>query len=414
VRRIAGLVLHNLKLVAADRAALVWLLVMPVAFTFFMGIAFRGGGDNDASPEDITYLVTVLNLDSGPRGAELVDAIEADGAIGVIREAPEGDDSDIERIRSLVADGERSSALIVPPGFSDSLTSGHTATLEFVRNPERLNPHKTREAVDRIVSRMNVSEMAGALAVDARTEVRGEPSPELRKALAESARAHADRSWDPAPMTVTAETLGREGRSDDVPASGFAHSSPAMALMFILLNGLMMSTMLVEERRERTLRRLFTTPVRRSEIIVANLLFRVLVGAGQLVFLIALGRFVFGVDWGDTPAGLALVGATYVAAVAGLSVLIGSWARNSRQAESLSLLLALSMCALGGLWWPLEITPRAYQIIGHIVPTGWAMDALHDIVGRGYGFAAVSTDAAVLAGFAALFTIAAALSFRPE
>ncbi len=413
VRRIAGLIVNNLKLVAADRTALVWLLVMPVAFTFFIGIAFRGGGGDEVSPEEMTYYVTVLNLDRGEQGRDLIEAIEAEQGVDVMLEEPSDEEDDAERVRQLVADGERSSALIIPPAFSDSLAAGRPAALEFVRNPERLNPYKTREAVDRAVSRLNVSVMAGELAVDARTALRGEPSPELSRALADSAAAFAARSWDPAPVTVRAETLGRAAGAD-VPAMGFSHASPAMALMFILLNGLMLSTALVEERRERTLRRLFTTPARRGEIIVANLLWRFLIGVGQLVFLIVLGIVVFGVDWGATPLGLAAVGITYTAAVASLSVLIGTWARNSRQAESLSLVLALSMCALGGLWWPLEITPRAYQFVGHMVPTGWAMDAMHDIVSRGHGLAAVATDAAVLAGFAAAFTLAAVLSFRPE
>jgi ABC-2 type transport system permease protein len=412
VRRIAAIVVHNLKLVAADRMALVWLLAMPVAFTFFIGIAIRGGGGGDVSPEDLTYYLTVMDLDTGPRGAELVDAIEADGRIALTREERLGE-NDAQRVRDLVADGERSSALIVPKGFSDSLATGAQASLEFVRNPERLNPHKTREAVDIVVSRLNVSESAERLAVEARTEIRGEPSPALAASLTDSARAFAARSWDPAPVTVAVETLGRNTDRESI-VTGFAHSSPAMALMFILLNGLMMSSMLVDERRERTLRRLFTTPAGRGEIIIANLAWRFLVGLSQLAFLVLLGSLLFGVDWGESPIGLLVIGATYTAAVAALSVLIGSVTRNSRQAESLSLLLALSMCALGGLWWPLEITPRAYQIVGHAVPTGWAMDALHDIVSRGYGLTGVSTAALALAGFAAAFTVAAVLTFRPE
>ena len=187
-----------------------------------------------------------------------------------------------------------------------------------------------------------------------------------------------------------------------------------MALMYVLLNGLMASVFLVTERRERTLMRLFTAPVRRSAIIVANLGWRFIVGMMQIWFLIGFGALVFRVDWGDSPAGLLAVTVTYVAAVAGLSVLIGSVSRTSRQAESLSLVLALTMCALGGLWWPLEITPRAYQRVGHMIPTGWAMDAMHNLISRGYTLVGVAPQALVLAGFAAAFTVAAVLTFRHE
>jgi ABC-2 type transport system permease protein len=194
----------------------------------------------------------------------------------------------------------------------------------------------------------------------------------------------------------------------------FQHSSPAMALMFVLLNGLILSSMLVTERREKTLARLLTAPVRRSEIVIANLAWRFVVGTLQLWFLIGFGALVFGVDWGDSMLALALVGAAYVTAVAGLSVLIGSLSRSSRLAETLSVALSLTMCALGGLWWPLEITPQAYQTVGHLIPTGWAMDAMHNLMSRGYTLSGVMPQVLVLLGFAVVFSAAAVAAFRYE
>jgi ABC-2 type transport system permease protein len=135
---------------------------------------------------------------------------------------------------------------------------------------------------------------------------------------------------------------------------------------------------------------------------------------GQMWLLILLGALVFGVDWGDTVLGLVLLSAVYVAAVSALSVLIGSTSRTSRQAESLSLVLALVMCALGGLWWPLEITPKAYQAVGHAVPTGWAMDAMHNLISRGYSLSGVAPQILVLLAFAVGFSVVAVATFRHE
>jgi ABC-2 type transport system permease protein len=176
----------------------------------------------------------------------------------------------------------------------------------------------------------------------------------------------------------------------------------------------MLSSMLVDERREKTLARLLSAPVRRSEIVVANLAWRFAVGTLQLWFLIGFGALVFGVDWGDSPLALVLVGAAYVTAVAGLSVLIGSLSKSSRLAETLSLALSLTMCALGGLWWPLEVTPKAYQTVGHLVPTGWAMDAMHNLTSRGYSLAGIAPQILMLLLFAAVFSAAAVAAFRYE
>ena len=36
--------------------------------------------------------------------------------------------------------------------------------------------------------------------------------------------------------------------------------------------------------------------------------------------------------------------------------------------------------ALGGLFWPIEVTPGWMRAIQKIVPTGWTMDALHNLI----------------------------------
>ncbi len=408
MKRVFYVTLLNVRLIASDRAALAWLLAMPVVFTFVVGIALSGGRSTASGP--VKYALTVANLDSGPRGAELLQRIEEAGEIDLL--PVEGPDAGVEAKR-LVDDGDRSSALIIPHDFTDKLEQDGQAVLTFHRNPERMNPLVTKQALERAVARMNVELLAAAGVRAAHERLRGEPSDAEAQALAKRVHEFVAGSWEPAPVSVVTELVGRKTRRD-LPEMGFSHSAPAMALMFVLLSGLMFSAGLVEERRARTLARLSTAPVRKGEVVLANLVWRTVVGCGQFAILILVGALVFRVDWGDSPLALALIGLTYVASVAGMSVLIGSFARTSRQAETTSLVAALSMCALGGLWWPIEITPKAYQTIGHFVPTGWAMDAMHNLVGRGYALPEIMPQASLLLGFAAAFCVAAALSFRWE
>jgi ABC-2 type transport system permease protein len=409
MRKIWYIVLHNLRLLASDRSAFFWFLVMPVAFTFVTGIAFSGGrAEGEAGPTK--YALTVANLDEGPHGSELLDAIrEADEIDLLAVEGPEAG----EEARTLVEEGERSAALVIPRDYSERVERGESARLTFHRNPERMNPLVTRQAVERVLARMNVEVMAARAVHEGYAELRGEPSEEKARELSARVAEYVRESWEPKPVTVAAERLGRPAETE-IPEMGYSHSSPAMALMFVLLNGLMMSSVLVTERRERTLARLFTAPIRRSEIIAAQFGWRFLVGTAQMWILIVVGALVFRVDWGDSPLGLLIVTLAYVAAVAGLSVLIGSVSRTSRQAESVSLVLALTMCALGGLWWPLEITPKAYQTVGHALPTGWGMDAMHNLVSRGYALAGIAPQALVLLAFAVGFSIVAVATFRHE
>ena len=71
------------------------------------------------------------------------------------------------------------------------------------------------------------------------------------------------------------------------------------------------------------------------------------------------------------------------------------------------------MAALGGCWWPLEIGPDFMRTLAHCFPTGWAMDALHNLDQLwGERWADVRLELAVLSGFGLLATGLAAKCFR--
>jgi len=78
----------------------------------------------------------------------------------------------------------------------------------------------------------------------------------------------------------------------------------------------------------------------------------------------------------------------------------------------LCVLASAIMAALGGCWWPLEIVPATLQVIAHCVPTGWAMDALHQLISFGGGWETVLSKLGALALFAAAANIGAAKMFR--
>lgn len=60
------------------------------------------------------------------------------------------------------------------------------------------------------------------------------------------------------------------------------------------------------------------------------------------------------------------------------------------------LLTTMILAALGGCWWPIEITPPWMQSLSLALPTGWAMDALHRLVHFGYGAGAAGPHVAAL------------------
>jgi len=70
------------------------------------------------------------------------------------------------------------------------------------------------------------------------------------------------------------------------------------------------------------------------------------------------------------------------------------------------------MAALGGCWWPLEIAPSAIKGVAFCLPTGWALEALHQLISFGSRFGAVLKPLAVLLGFGIAANLLAARYFR--
>ncbi len=72
--------------------------------------------------------------------------------------------------------------------------------------------------------------------------------------------------------------------------------------------------------------------------------------------------------------------AAWAAFCASAGLLLGTLANTEGQAAGLGALFANALAALGGCWWPIEIAPEWMQSIQKLLPTGWAMDALHRLI----------------------------------
>ena len=60
---------------------------------------------------------------------------------------------------------------------------------------------------------------------------------------------------------------------------------------------------------------------------------------------------------------------------------------------------------MGGAWWPLEVTPTAFQTVVKVLPSTWAMIGFTDLISRGQGFVDILPEAGILLGFAVVFFV---------
>ena len=138
--------------------------------------------------------------------------------------------------------------------------------------------------------------------------------------------------------------------------------------------------MLVVERRQGLLRRLASAPMSRTEVVAGKWFGRLVLAALQIGSAAVVGTLLFRMDWGPDPVMIAVVLAAWAALCASAGLLLGSLAKTEGQASGLGVLVANLLAALGGCWWPIEVTPEWTQALQKLLPTGWAMDALHKLI----------------------------------
>jgi ABC-2 type transport system permease protein len=100
--------------------------------------------------------------------------------------------------------------------------------------------------------------------------------------------------------------------------------------------------------------------------------------------------------------------------VTALAFAVSTFLKTEQQANSVSLLLALTMAPLGGSWWPLDIVPEFMRVIGHLTPVAWAMDAFQTLIFEQGTLLTILPNMAILLGFTAVFFIIAVRRFRYE
>jgi len=182
--------------------------------------------------------------------------------------------------------------------------------------------------------------------------------------------------------------------------------------VFIPLIGL--SEMFALERQKGTLRRLLTTPTRKSTYLLGTIFGQVILALVQMTLLIGFGILVMKVNWGREIPGLAVIMLAAALAAAAMGTMLGTFVKTPNQAQGLSIMLGMVMALMGGCWYPSELFPQTVQTIIKILPTTWAMQGLLDIVAHGQNLAGILPEAGVLFTFALVFFGIGIARFRFE
>jgi ABC-2 type transport system permease protein len=376
---------------------LVFFLLLPLVFTAAVSAGLSGMG-GDEPPEEVTIPLTVVNEDRGALSGALIDTL------GTTNLAPE----------ELETWPEDAFALHIPSDFSARILEGKPVTLTLQTRGDSQASPAVEQAAQAAQSRLSGAIHVAQVGLHEAQAIEDFASPEAKaaffRALLEDALAAAARP--PAvPQVVWAGGAELEDPSL-ATATNTQQASAGQLITWVQITLLGAAEVLVDERMRGTLRRLLVMPATRAGILTGKLVSRLLLGLTQIAILLVGGALLFGVEWGRDPVAVAVVSLAFALSTVSLGLLVATFVRTRGQASSVVVGMSMALAALGGAWFPLEVTPPLYRQLVKVLPSTWAMQAYTDLLARGADLSGVLLEVGVLIGFAIVFVALGLLRFR--
>jgi ABC-2 type transport system permease protein len=326
--------LKDLRLIARDRSALVFLVLVPMVIIFVIAETQSGDGTE-------AILFPIVNEDQGPVANQLVKVFQEHLDVRLVDRA--------EAERLVKVENEAAAMLVLPGGLSKNYLTEKPTTIELLTDPAQW---KELSAIKVIF-----------LLADREAASLGDPFGEELLKLEE--------------RNLTGERLEFSSLEQNVP--GFS-------VMFVLLN-LVFSVAygLRDEEVWGTTTRLAIAPISQSTVLGGKLAARLLVGTVQLLVLLLFGHFVYGLSLGSSPLTLLLVVLSIVFSMATFSVIVAGVARSREAIIPIGLSAVFVLAAFGGCWWPLYEQPDWVQAVAPAAMTTWSMFAIQDVMLRDRG-----------------------------
>jgi ABC-type multidrug transport system permease subunit len=370
----------------------------------FFGLSF--GGSSGRNP---SATLTIEDNDGGYLAGDLVSLLA-------------GENYYIQMSDTLSGERSRVRTLVIPEGFTEDVLGREKVELKLVR--EQGSNTNAGQAASAAIMRSIVKLVAGLVETENEMIKTGSEhmaiqGDSLYGSLLLVSRSDASMAASieekidtllvrPSNITVRSE---RAGRGMETPG-GFQSSVPGSLVMFVLMTMLFSGAVITQERKEGQLRRIGCSPAGKGDIVTGKLIGRMMIAASQIIFLLAVGRFLFRISLGSDPAGLLLLMLSFAFAMGCLSILFGSLMRDPDQVTTVGVITAMTLSALGGCWWPLEVVSAPMRMIAFLLPTGWTINGIHRLISFGMGTQAVLGHIAMLVLFGTVFLAIGAKRLR--
>ena len=358
--------LHILR----DPRTLGVMFIIPIVELMLMGYA---------ATTNIEHLRTaVLDGDKTMASRELIEAYRASSYFDIVHYVESE-----QQMAYLVDRGQVRSGLIIPPGYGEALNGGEQAQVAFVIDGSDPSVANTVLAASQSVGQaysMRIIEQAMGIDPD------DMPGVQVRT-----------RVW-----------YNPEMKSANFMIPGI------IGLILYFMTCLFTALSIVREREQGTIEQLIVTPIKPLELIVAKVTPYVFVAFFDVLEVLVIGVFWFGVPIRGSLGLLLSLSAMFLVTSLGIGIFISSVANTQQEAMLLAFLTMFLSIFLGGFFFPIEVMPGWLQTITYVVPLRYMLVIIRGIILKGVGLQILFQEVVALIIFGVAIMLLAATRFRKQ
>ena len=370
LKRIGALIQKETIQLLRDWRTLAMILALPLLELFLFAYAVT------LTVDHIPTAVADMSRDAQSRA--FVEALEISGYFDVEMRL-----EDEEGVLQAIGEGQVKAGVVIPPDFAAQVERGDAQALVVLDGSD------------------SFTVQSGYSAASAISQARG------MELMLEKAGKMGLGGMGSLPIYTSTRIL----YNPDMDGIVFMVPGIAALLLLLLTIG-QVSMSVVRERELGTLEQILVTPVRPLELIVGKMAPNILLTVVDMLIIILVGVFWFGVPFQGSPWLFAWLSLLYIVSGLGLGLLISTAAQTQKQAQQITTMLMLLSMLLTGLIYPHAPMPSVVRAVGNLIPATFFIRIARGIITKGVGLSFMWSDVLVLVVYGVVTMALAAVTFK--
>jgi len=354
---------------------------MALGLTFIFGFSFNG------------YRPSVIIVDED-NSLYSKDFIEELRQIETFRFV----DMDVNSASKSVEEGDAVVALVINEGFQNNIQKGNKITIGQIKVKDDTYILTLQETVRSLIMKMAGSKKIAEVTADFISSQK----PVNKEEIESYAYKNVMDSWKYKNPLKIISTVADTGENFGYDA--MKHSMIGFTVFFSMYTMVFSIGTILSDKQYKTWDRILISPISMPSILGGTMIVSFLVGIIQMAVLVLGGKYLIGIDWGNSTAGIMLVVTVFVFAVTSLGLMLSGIVKTQAQLGAMAPVILTSTSMLGGCMWPLEIVNnKVLLFLAELTPQKWAIQGMEEIAAKGMGFEAAIIPSIVLFAMGIIF-----------